>query len=216
MPLPMIHLSIAKSILDSGYKANDVSQFYLGSISPDAIHMRKDTNRKDKNDTHLIPEGKRWIDVDEAEYYGFMLDYFLKNQHKADKDFLCGYGIHILADMIWTKQVYYEFVERYKKDPSPVQEERMAYYNDTDGLDLILYNESAWRSDVWQYLRMAHCADFLDLLSGDEINLWKERTLNWFDSGNGINKYPVKYIAITDVHNFLSTCIGSILDGLNF
>ena len=44
MPLPMVHLSIAKNTLDAGYEFRNLPQFYLGSISPDAIHMRENSN----------------------------------------------------------------------------------------------------------------------------------------------------------------------------
>ena len=53
MPLPMVHLNIAIELLQSGYKANDLSRFFLGIISPDAIHMRKDAISDDKRKTHL-------------------------------------------------------------------------------------------------------------------------------------------------------------------
>ena len=140
MPLPMVHLDIARRIIDLGYKVHKIPQFYLGIISPDAIHMRKDSNRIHKNDTHLIPEGKTWINVEEKEYFIFMKNFFSKNLENVDNDFLRGYGLHIITDMMWSKQVYTYFEKKFENDPSPVQDLRMAYYNDTDILDQVIFN----------------------------------------------------------------------------
>ena len=50
---------------------------------------------------------------------------------------LFGYSIHLLTDMYWIKQIYSGFKIKCENDSSPVQDERMVYYNDTDALDKI-------------------------------------------------------------------------------
>ena len=210
MPLPMVHLSVAKKIIDAGFNANRLSQFFLGSIAPDAIHIRKDADRLAKNDTHLIPKGEKWIDVNEDDYFSFMVNYIDKNKDKADYDFLWGYGIHILTDMYWSKSVYLEFVEKFNKDTAPVQEERWAYYNDTDVLDLLLYNECNWRIDVWLCLQNAEYSDFINLLSAQEIRQWNERTLHWYDSDASKHTNPIKYIMQSDIEDFITSCSETI------
>ena len=50
MPLPMVHLSTAVKINTlQGLKS---PEFYLGSISPDAVHMRTGFVRDDKIRSH--------------------------------------------------------------------------------------------------------------------------------------------------------------------
>ena len=210
MPLPMVHLSIAKKLIDAGFNANSLSQFFLGSIAPDAIHMRKDADRLAKNETHLIPKGKKWPDVDEADYFNFMVNYINKNKDNADYDFLWGYGIHILTDMYWTNSVYLKFDEEYNNDTAPIQEQRWAYYNDTDILDQALFNECKWKDDVWTHLRNAEYSDFINLLSAQEIKLWNERTLHWFNSGESQHKNPLRYIMQSDIEGFITSCIEAI------
>ena len=205
----MVHLSVAKKIIDAGFNINKLSQFYLGAIAPDAIHMRKNNDRFDKNDTHLIPRGKKLADVDNDEHFNFMMDFISNNKNRADFDLLWGYGIHILTDMYW-KCVYLNFVENYKKDTAPIQDERLAYYNDTDILDQMLFNECSWKNDVWQHLQSAAYSDFLNLLSAQEIKLWNERTLHWFDSGESQHKNPIKYIAKSDIEDFIASCAETI------
>ena len=140
MPLPMVHLCIATNIFDYGFKEIDLPQFYLGTISPDAIHMRENSDRNDKSNTHLIPDGKKWTDINENEYYEFIFEFIKRNKIFVNMSFLWGYMIHILTDMHWTKNIHNDFINKYKNDAYPIQDERMAYYNDTDILDQVLYN----------------------------------------------------------------------------
>lgn len=48
MPSPMIHLSIAKNIITMGFQCVNLSQFYLGAISPDATHIKTKNNKNEK------------------------------------------------------------------------------------------------------------------------------------------------------------------------
>ena len=213
MPLPMVHLSVAQELLDSGFKVSDLPQFYLGCISPDAIHMRKNSDKMQKGETHLIPEGKKWKDVDEKDYTSFMLNFIRANENRTKADFLRGYGIHILTDMYWVKQVYEKHVENYQNDPSPVHDLRPAYYNDTDILDQMLYNEKSWRKDVWAHLAAADCFGFLDLLTAEEIRQWKERTLGWFDEKDFQNN-TIRYITKSDINAFITACSETLRNDL--
>jgi len=215
MPLPMVHLSVAKNIVESGFTVSALPSFYLGVISPDAIHMRQNANRLDKHRTHLIPLGKKWNDIDEWDYYKFLLSFIESNKKHSDLSFLWGYSIHILTDMLWSKSVYNNFVKKYNEDTAPIQEERWAYYNDTDIIDQILFNECPWRENVWNHLQKAEAFDFLELLTADEISSWNERTLHWYDSGESQHKNPIKYITKSDVLNFISDCSETILSYIN-
>jgi len=213
MPLPMVHLGVGKKIVDAGFEIKSLSQFYLGSISPDAIHMRKNADRLAKKITHLgrsTTVGMNFTDESEDGYIKIMLDFVNRNKSKIDIDFLWGYVIHILTDMYWSKTVHNKFVEDYKKDTAPIQDERWAYYNDTDILDQVLFNECDWKDDVWQSLQRAEYFDFLDILSAQEIESWNKRTLHWFDSGESQHKNPVKYITKADIENFISFCSETI------
>ena len=210
MPLPMVHLSVAKNLLDTGFDIKNKPLFYLGSISPDAIHMRKNTDRLAKTITHLS-EGRKWADLSERECFDFVIDFFNINKKKIDTDFLWGYAIHVLTDMHWSKTLRNKFVERYKKDTAPIQNEKWAYYKDTDILDQLIFNECSWKDEVWRMLQSIEYFDFFDLLSAEEIKAWNERTLHWFDSGESQHKNPIRYIQQSDILNFIADCSKSVL-----
>ena len=40
MPFTMIHLGVAEKLIEK-LKINELSDFYLGAISPDAVHLRE-------------------------------------------------------------------------------------------------------------------------------------------------------------------------------
>ena len=214
MPLPMVHISISKKILDAGLEITDIPQFYLGAISPDAIHMRKDSNRDKKNRTHLIPLGKLWRDVNQHEYYDFLLDFINTNEAKANIDFLWGYAIHILTDMHWTTSLYEDFCKKYNTDPSPIHERAEAYYNDCDVLDYTLFNDCEWRNNVWQSLERVKSVNSLDLLSAEEIDSWNTRTRQWYNTDNIKHRTPIKYITKVAIIDFISVCSKTIFQNI--
>jgi hypothetical protein len=211
MPNPMVHLSVAKNMLGLGFTPKDLSLFYLGAISPDAIHMRKDSDRAAKDKSHLLSGGKSRKEIEESEYFALLEEFVASNKHKTNMDFLLGYCAHILTDMYWAAQVYVKFNDAYQRDTAPLQEKKWAYYNDTDILDQTLFNECGWRAEIWRELQSADCFDFLDILSKDEINAWNERTLHWYDSGESQHKNPVRYITKTDAYGFIESCPSSIM-----
>lgn len=52
MPLPIVHLGVAKEMIEK-LNITDIPAFYLGTISPDAVHMRNHSKKEDKNISHL-------------------------------------------------------------------------------------------------------------------------------------------------------------------
>jgi len=213
----MLHLRIAKNCIAGGCQVSDMPQFYLGAISPDAIHSRPGAGRLEKNVTHLIPSGPQpktyWCDVDQNEYFNFIAQFVAANKHSANADFLLGYGIHILTDMYWTRTVYKKFMEEYEKSSSPISEMQKVYYHDTDIHEYAIYRNCINNSDIWQYLQIPHYANFLDLLTAEEIKLWNERTQNWFNAPENQHKFvgEPKYISALDTENFMSSCAELII-----
>lgn len=210
MPLPMIHLAVAREYAIENIILLDCPEYYLGSISPDAIHMRVNIQKNDKEITHLFAEGDLWR--------ANVIEFIRKNKFKTNYDFILGYGIHILTDIIWSETLYKKFELEYKKDPAPVQDIRWAYYNDTDKLDFKLYEELEWRQKVWELLKRAKAIGIEGILNSDEIDAWKNRTLHWFDKGESQHKNPIKYINLEDVIEFIqkaSETIKTILKAEN-
>ena len=202
MPLPMIHLATAREYAKDFSTLLNCPEFYLGSISPDAIHMRVNTERKDKNVTHLHAEGDSWKDN--------VLKFLKQSKTNPNYNFLLGYGIHILTDIIWHETIYIAFKRQYEKDSNPLQDIRWAYYNDTDQLDFELYEICEWRKNIWNLLKKSDRCSVEGILETDEIIAWKDRTLEWFNRGVSQHKNPIKYISLENLQRFIHDCANSI------
>jgi hypothetical protein len=170
MPLPMVHLSIA-ILLGERDVLFPSPDFLLGSIAPDAIHMRPNTARRDKHITHLlIPTDT----PDHARVHDLLI------QNSALPAFAAGYAAHVLVDRWWSNNIvqpFYDRVAALMDDAARTQ----LYYQETDQLDVNLFQRVPWRSQVWSLLAKAPAPDFPPWLTAAEIDAWRVRTLRWFD-----------------------------------
>jgi len=205
MPLPMVHLSVANQIADSGrLNISDLPSFYLGNIAPDAIHMRDGWTYNDKVISHLGTRNA--LNFSERKDLLDIIAEFVKHIPLGEKrSYFLGYAVHVLADGYFLEYVYTSFLEKYRADKDKIQEEKPAYYNDTDQLDFILFNTNPHREDIWRELEISKAYDLEDILYKTEAQKWKERTLNWYD---GVSEYknPIKYITIDVLREFIPKC----------
>lgn len=172
MPLPMVHLVVATKLCK--LHSRDASpDFLLGSIAPDAIHMRPGTDQRDKQRVHLkdMP----------GENLEQVRSLFIKHYCESSEisEFAEGYTTHILTDRLWEEKVITWF--RQKVEAMREQDQRQLYYDETDQVDFDLYKMVSWREEVWRKLGEAVARDFDNLLTGEEIKGWQEQTLNWFE-----------------------------------
>ncbi len=178
MPLPMVHLSIAVELFGVDRVSPD---FLLGSIAPDAIHMRYGSTADDKDRTHLrdIP----------GESYSSRLRGFLSKYIASDldaRDFIIGYTIHLWSDYLWITTIGDEFIQNFGNKPN--LEFRKLYYNDTEQIDIDLYRACLCREVLWDKLKKAQPRTIGNLLLSNEIDNWRNHVLQWFDQARE-NRY---------------------------
>ena len=116
-------------------------------------------------------------------------------------DFAEGYAAHLLTDRLWIDTVFASFRASIPADLTR-QEYRALYYRETDQIDLELYHQMPWRPDVWRELAAAEARDF-SLLTAEEIELWQQRTLDWFDKLKEEAGIKPLYITLADVRAFV-------------
>ena len=201
MPLPMVHLSVARCLAQD-HRYPDSPAFYLGSIAPDAIHVRPDTDQKDKHVVHLVDADGPHLDRLRA-----LLASGEAAQACGGRAFVAGYAAHILTDVAWRAEIILPF-RRPRVERMPYAELRALYYNECDKLDLDLYDEQPWRPAVWELLRAAQAQDVgLEgeplLLTADEIDGWRVRTLGWFDAHRDKAGYRPQHITRERVWPFI-------------
>lgn len=197
MALPMVHLTVAHQLVCS-CDVQPLPAFYLGSIAPDAIHMRPGTGGEDKRVVHLYQD--RSLDL------GRVGELFTARwKVSRDKAFAEGYCVHLLTDYYWVREVVLPLqAELGGQMQMPRHELRTLYYNECDKIDLDLYDQQPWREDVWALLRSAQVSDFRGLLSQGEIVKWRDRVLSWFDANRDKGNYTCQHLTEERVFNFIA------------
>jgi hypothetical protein len=207
MPLPMVHFAIAVE-LAARIQQQPTGAFLLGSIAPDAIHMRPGTDRLDKRRTHLNEPPDT---ADHAQLYSWL------RQHAPAADpqlaFTVGYLAHILADRLWLERVVTPFRSRLASDADPAVI-RALYYQETDQIDFDLYHQVPWRALVWEAVQSAVAPNYLPLLSAEEIDQWRQRKLHWFGELKQEPKIRPQYISATILATYIDAAVEAIADQL--
>ena len=195
MPLPMVHLAVVMAMADSDPTLAD-SQRLLGSLAPDAIHMRHGWTREDKVRVHL-----RRYDGTLNPGVGSLLHYDSAGP-RSQRDLAEGYAIHLLTDWLWLNDVVAEL--RGALGPVPLEELRAVYYADLNPLDAWLYQTKPWRPVVWKKLGTAAALDLPGLVTAEEIDGWRRRTLAWFDDRAGESIADGRHITRARVEAFVA------------
>ena len=103
MPHPMIHLAVAKHILDNHPEIKKPEQFYLGSLAPDAVHFREGFHRQMKKTSHLCVGDQPWgKNTNVGEWADSALSYLAEHRDSQHIDLIRGYVAHTLLDNRWT------------------------------------------------------------------------------------------------------------------
>jgi hypothetical protein len=202
MPLPMVHLSVAVALSEkAGYFPS--ADFLLGSLAPDAIHMRPHSVKLDKEHVHLIDLGASPQDLLQL----FRSNYGL---HESQPDgFSGGYLAHLLTDRLWWQTIITPFRTKFPPD-FPEPDFRKLYYRDTDRIDLDLYRLASWRPQAWSSLESASAADFPPFLTAAEIMQWRDRTLRWFDDPAHTALGQPVYLTLLDTQTFIVQAVNEI------
>ena len=124
MALLMVHLLVAELWAQDHPQYLNSPEFYLGVISPDAVHVRDHNDKSHKDEIHLY--NWRTLHREPVEAYW--------RQRSAPFDI--GYGVHVLTDCQWVARYMERLPEIIKPDGLLNVD---IYYNDTFATDFELY-----------------------------------------------------------------------------
>jgi len=177
----MTHLCIARNIQQLfPEKIGNLSQFYLGTIAPDAVHNRAGYISDFKKASHLVAGDERWGEItNTGEWTESVLGFLGKHGNADDQDFVLGYCIHVLSD------IYQRFA---KWNPF-----RFTYPDKVaNGYGNILHQESSKvdiemaitvenREDFWFHIKESKPMDLRGIIFTEEIEKQKDNILNrWY------------------------------------
>ena len=196
MALTMVHLLAADKWAAGHPRFADSPEFFLGAISPDAIHVRDHGDKSRKDMFHLY----NW----RSPHPEPVIEYW--NEHRAPFDI--GYGVHVLTDAQW--------VPRYmKRLPGLLEPEGKLnidqYYNDTFVTDFRLFHKIPRLTELLDMVEAAEPAADHPLLTADEFDQWRRMIVKAY-RGECPKNGPVRFVDEAYVLEFVDDCVSMIDD----
>lgn len=193
MPWPMVHFAIASNL----FKGEPSPDFLLGSISPDAIHVRGDISREEKGSTHLVSNGK--LPNEEVILHNCK-DYFSMRTEIEWKDFVSGYFSHIYADLRWTDTIYADFERAYKGELEHI---RNTYTVEVSQLEFLLMKSMENTEGMLTNLEIAKGFSIEPFVTGQEVEQYREQKISWLRDGQNEPCITPIYFPIEKVQHFI-------------
>lgn len=182
MPSIMIHekvgYDLSKKLHISSY------DYYLGLLAPDAPNLNG-----------FAPKEERWMahqrKQDYEEWKQSLVQFYQKEKNNYSRDFLIGYAIHILTDIVYDDLLYLKIRERILKDYS------MEEAHQVMGLDMEHYSFPEIH-EIQNILSGSNQSYDILNITKDTMLLWKEKRMSQVNE-----TYNCKYLNDGDV-SFLS------------
>ena len=216
MPLPMVHLLFARELCNRyGYRLSEA--FLLGSIAPDAIHVRAGSSRHDKHITHLYSAPNT---IDSTA--GNIAQFIAINDLDANYDkrlFIRGYAFHSMLDSSWIRDIFIPLDMELRAGGLNYDDVRGLYYYETNACDAFLFNnDEGIRAcvDKMKGLNLDLKEDCCGgLLSYNEVLAWKDRVYNICQKTYSDESYkaPV-YITPERIYKYIESIIECVVNKL--
>jgi hypothetical protein len=182
MAFTMTHLIISENISNIfNDKIENLSQFYLGSIAPDAAHQRADYVSDYKKASHLITGDEIWGMITDYDGWRNNIVAFL-NTHKysGHHDFIMGYCCHVLVDLFNTIHIWTPFRLKYANDLKEINYNNI-HHIECNKIDIELALTHEGRNEFWLHLSGSHSIDLPNIIYAVEIDKQKDLILNsWY------------------------------------
>ncbi|MCL1794026.1 MAG: zinc dependent phospholipase C family protein [Oscillospiraceae bacterium] len=183
MAFTMTHLIISKNISESfAGQIEDLPQFYLGSIAPDAVHNRANYISEHKKASHLISGTEKWGFTTENEAWKNNVVAFLdKNKKSENRDFILGYCCHVLSDIYNNINVWTPFRQKYAEELEKGYGNIHHQENNKIDIELALTYEG--RNEFWLHLANSKSIDLPPLIYAAELDRQKDNILRFWYRG---------------------------------
>lgn len=187
----MVHFLVA-----SGLLSKPSSEFLLGSIAPDSIHVRTN-ERIEKAKTHLLrEEGKFPTDEDLKEF-------FEHNKYLAFNDlrfmqYLCGYIAHVYADRVWTFDIY----PAYELHPNS----RRIYTQDVTKFEFLIYRNKPETIELVSRFEAGKAFELGGLFE-QEVYHYREEKIRFINNGENEPISEPSILTMNKLEEFINTAV---------
>ena len=187
MALTMVHLLAADLWAQAHPEYLDSPEYYLGAVSPDAIHIRDHDDKSHKDEIHLY----NWQRLHREP----VIEYWRAHHTPFD----IGYGVHVLTDCQWVAGYRERTPGILRPDGKPIIE---IYYNDSFVTDFALLHEMPRLQAVLDMLERAEVPKDHPLLTAYEFTEWRRAILEAY-RGECPKHDPVKFFTMDYVQRFV-------------
>lgn len=192
MALSMVHLLLARAWARGHEAYLECPEFYLGAISPDAMHVRFHNDKSRKDEFHL----GNWGSVHVERVHEYWREHFTP--------FDVGYGVHALTDGYWVPSVKGDFPDLV--DPARDVLIPALYYNDVRQTDFRLYAEHPDRPRIFALLRAATPPEDHPMLTAAELSQWRDDQFAFYE-GACPHDAPVRHVDVAYVERFIKRMV---------
>jgi len=178
----MTHLIVAKNVAERfARQIENLPQFYLGSVAPDAVHNRECYISDYKKVSHLIPGDEEWGMVTaNDEWRRDLLAFLNKHNNSEQRDFILGYCCHILTDIYNNLAVWTPFRIKYAVDFLKNGYNNI-HHQESNKIDIELALTYEGADEIWRQLEDSAGVDLPGMVSADEIDMQRAQILNvWY------------------------------------
>lgn len=206
MAHPIMHLLIADKVYGEISSSIHVySDFLLGSIAPDAVHEKENYTREIKEISHYRFDKTSPI----SHFDTFMRAYATPE----NKDFVMGYLVHLLSDMIWYHAVRVPFKETFMQEPSQSMSKNQAYYTDCEQIAQALFEEKNV-ARIIEALRESNAYSLDGLIDTGDVEAWKDKLIMAYHDRKQIAAHT-QYISEQHVREYMDKCADECSEYLN-
>jgi len=205
MAHPIMHLLIADKIYSN--KSSNIQSygdFLLGSIAPDAVHEKENYTREIKDISHYRFDKSSAL----GHFDTFMGEYAVPE----NRDFVLGYLVHLLSDMLWYHMVRVPFKEDFLSAPSQNMSKNQAYYADCDKLAQVLFEEKNVVRII-EGLGESSAFTLEGLVDADDVEAWRDKQIRAYQ-GRKQMAANTQYISEQHVRGYIERCADMCLEYL--
>ena len=181
------------------FKLKNSYEYYLGILSPDATKLYGFGEKKDRWTAHV-----RRDDLD--EWREALKKFYKKQKDKYNEDFLLGYIIHILTDIVYDDYLYKKVRKQIIKDYSCTKKEAHTIMrNDMDKYYFKEYEE------ILNILKKKKISFDILNIDKEKLLLWKQKQIKEHTTSNDSSYITKKVLnkLLFHVNEELDSIIGN-------
>ena len=210
MPYTMTHLIIADKLSEK-FKDHikNTPQFYLGNIAPDAVHNRSNYTSDHKRASHLCVGEEKWgMITNNDEWKNNVINFLDYHKNSDNRDFIIGYGCHIVADIYQNIALWTPFRQRYATDRG-ITDLMMRETNMID-IELALTHEK--RDVFWLNIQKSVGVDIEGIIYAAEIEKQKNNILNiWYADKTRQEITSNKIVTMDIIMDFIKNAVDFVV-----